>query len=186
LARPENDTCSAGGARERAAVGPSVSWQSHLLGVRATDTNPTRLEDNEVARESLTALLDQLEDGSWKICASPRGEPKQKNAIRRFVGMHQLTEVFVLSQQDPAFADRELQHNVVRGPCRDLCDCDHIVTGNAEGADDGEVTALIRQKPHRSTSCALAAAPPGGLEDHRLLVRHRVRRVADGRLDVLA
>jgi hypothetical protein len=122
----------------------SVCWQSHLSGGTATDTNPTRLEDNEVAQEPLAALLDQLEDGSWKICASPRWEPKQKNAIGRCVGMHQLTEIFVLSQQDPAFADRELQHNFVRGPWRDLRDRDHIVTGNAQEPDDGEVTALIR------------------------------------------
>jgi hypothetical protein len=100
--------------------------------------------------------------------------------------MEQLAEVLVLSQQDPALPDRKLQHDLVRGSWGNLRDRRHVVTGNAEGPDDDEVTTLIRQEPHRSTLGVLAAAPSGGLQNHRLLVRHRIRRIADRRLDVLA
>ncbi len=81
--------------------------------------------------------------------------------------------------------DRKLHHTLVRGAWRNLRDRHHIVPDSAEGPHDGEVTALIRQESRRSALRALAAAPSGGLHDHRLLVTDRVRSVANGGLDIV-
>jgi hypothetical protein len=83
-----NRACSPGVAKERTLVGSRACLPSHSAGGTATDPDPTRLEDNEVAEESLTALLHQLQDTSRKIRAGPRREPKRENATRRgLVGM---------------------------------------------------------------------------------------------------
>jgi hypothetical protein len=103
----------------------------------------------------------------------------------RWVRMDQLPEVLVLGQGNAPFADRELHHDLVRRAWRDLRDGGHVVPDSAESPDDGEVTALTRLESRWSALRVLATAPSGGLHDHRLLVRYRVRGVPDSGLDGL-
>jgi len=154
-----------------------------LLGWLPTDADPAGLDEDEAPLELLAAASHELDNGLREIPSYSCGEPeKDHTRCRSPVGIYQLPKVLILGEQDTILTNRYVQDRWVLELGRDFHNRYDVMAGGTQGANHGEVTALIGQKPHRLALGVLWRR----LDQDRLFVGQRVSRIADGRLNVLA
>jgi len=97
------------------------------------------------------------------------------------VRIHQLTEVFILRDQEAIVFKRPFSNIIVFFARRNFSDRYDIMALSTKRTHHGETATLISQKAHRLTFRALF----GRFDDNRFLVRQSVGRIANGGLYIL-
>jgi hypothetical protein len=91
----------------------------------------------------------QREYRDWRSSSLRRWKAKQHHAVPAPPsGVDELAEVLVFRKQHAPLLAPEKDDFAICCATGDLCNSDHVVAGSPQGADDGEVTALVGEEAH--------------------------------------
>jgi class 3 adenylate cyclase len=146
-----------------------------------TGPHASRLHDDEPSREAAPAPIDEA-DNLGRECTARRSRvPEEQHACRSPTArIDELTEVFVLGEEDAVRAACQVDNRRIVGSGHDLRDGENVVASRSERAHHRSVAALVGHEPHSST----AGAFPERLDGEGFLVGYRVCSEGDRRTDV--
>ncbi len=170
-----------GNPRKPQAATECQSFVSRLSG-RTRDASTSWLDHNKRSLDALTKFGDDSDDGFTKT--APRIARKaDQDYSRRLVttGVGQRSEVLVFRHEYSRLRAGKSENGWILGAWTDLYDCGDVMACRTECSDHGEVTALVREKPHR----LLFAIAAGLADENDFLVGKRVGRVPHRRVNVV-
>ena len=148
-----------------------------LLDGHPSETDLSRCDDDKVSSQATRMLGGEVYDIAADLTTGLRRVPEQDNAQARLsLCEHELTEVFILGQQDPTVTRGKISNFGVRCLCVCISHGDDIVSRAPQGADYGIVAAFVCQEAHLLT---------GMLNEYRLVVGDRLGGKTDGGSQVL-
>ena len=151
---------------------------------QSRDANASRFEHDEASSKTIAETGDGIDDRLTERGSRGGGKSNQHNT-RRAPPPHvrELAEVLVLGQEDAFFGTSDGEYSLVMRTGIDFTNRGNVVAACPERVDDGEVTALIGKKLHALLSRRRSGVP---IDEHNLLVRDGVSRVAHRGVNVLA
>ena len=123
-----------------------------LLDGHPSETDLSRCDDDKVSSQATRMLGGEVYDIAADLTTGLRRVPEQDNAQARLsLCEHELTEVFILGQQDPTVTRGKISNFGVRCLCVCISHGDDIVSRAPQGADYGIVAAFVCQEAHLLT-----------------------------------
>jgi len=113
--------------------------------------SPAGFGGHEAAKQSLTEILDELDDVGSERSAGPSRKPQQDATDGPAAGRErELSEVLVLCQDNPVLRLGSGDHVPICQPGLFFGNRCNVVTGRPQRSNDGEVAALIGEESHWS------------------------------------